>query len=240
MSLHYLFSEKFLAFVVGGSGKEKPKPEIIELPKSNDFPNLPYLPKRISASYIIGLTDAHHIIICGIPIDSMTVCFYHFMNNGSQTVWKQTNFTMLSKRTYAASVRISNGANESWIITGGEKHALNGSFEKLDTTEIFSQSKFSSGPLMPRAVSMHCIFRLNMTHIVNTGGRGSSSRNLHNVDFLTSDFIWGKLTDMNFGRYGHACGHYGIKYIIVAGGLNVKDAEIFSIKFSEWYVLISY
>ena len=231
-----LFTETFLSFVVGGSNRQKPKPEIVELPKANFFPNLPYLPKRISGSNIIGLTDDHLIIICGITIDSMTECFYHFMNNrSSQSVLKQTNFTMLSKRAYAASEKLINGANGSWIITGGEQHDTNGgSIDKLDTTEIFSQSKFLPGPLMPQAVSMHCLCKLNMTHIVNTGGRGTSSRALDDVDVLSSDLIWGKLPDMNIGRYGHACGHYGNTEIIVAGGLNIKGIEIFLIKFSEW------
>ena len=221
--------------MVGGSNSQKSKPEIIELPKTNLFSNLPYLPKRISGSNIIGMTDKSHIIICAITIDSMTACFENFMNDGSRAIWKQTNFTMLSKRSYAASVKFSNGVNESWIITGGEKHDSDGgSVEKLETTELFSQSNFLPGPPMPQAVSMHCMFRLNITHIVNTGGRGTFSRALSNVDVLSLDFIWGKLTDMKIGRYGHACGHYGMKEIIVAGGLNIKDTEIFSIKFSEW------
>ena len=221
--------------MVGGSTREKPKPEIIELPKSNLFPNLPYLPKRISGSNIIGLTDNHHIIICAITIDSMTACFDHLMNDGSQSVWKQTNFTMISKRSYAASVKFINGTTESWIISGGEKHDSDGgAIEKLDTTEIFSQSNFMLGPLMPQAVSMHCMFKLNMTHMVSTGGRGTSSRALNNINILSLDSIWQKLKDMNIGRYGHACGHYGMKDIIVSGGLNLKDTEIFSIKFSEW------
>ena len=218
--------------MAGGSSSIKPKPEIVELPKSNLFPNIPYLP-TISASNVIGLTDNHHIIICVIPIDSIA-CFDYFMNDGPEVVLKKTNFTMLSKRSYAASVKFINGDNESWIITGGEKHGLNGSVEKLDTTEIFSQSNLMPGPLLPQAASMHCIFKLNVTHIVNSGGRGTSSRALATVDVLSLDFIWGKITDMTIGRYGHVCGHYGTKEIIVAGGLNIKDTEIFQIKFSEW------
>ena len=194
-----------------------------------------HLPKQLSDNTIIGMTDNSQIIICDITTDSMIGCFSLFMNDGMHSIWNQENFNMLIKRSYAASVKFQNGTNVLWLITGGENHDLvSKSIDKLDTTEIFYNSSFSSGPILPQAVSMHCIVKLNRTHMVSTGGRGTSSKALNNVDVLSLDFVWGKLPNMNTARYGHACGHYGMKEIIVAGGLNMIKTEIFSIKFSEW------
>ena len=232
------FAERFLSIVVGGSTRSinrKSKIEIIEMPKANVFPNLPHLPKRISDRNIIGITDDSKIKICAVTIDSMIPCYDIFLNNGSHSKWNQAIFTMLVERTYAASVEFQNDTIVSWLITGGEKHDSDGvSFKKLDTTEIFSHSNFMPGPLLPQAVSMHCIFKLNKTHIINTGGRGIHSRALHDVEVLKMNNGWGKLANMKFARYGHACGHYGMEEIIVAGGLTIKESEKFSIKFLKW------
>lgn len=221
--------------MVGGSAISKSKPEIIELPKSNSFPNLPYLPKRISGSNIIGMADNRHIIICAINLESMMDCFNLLIKNNFMSIWNQANFTLLTKRAYAASVKFGNAGNHSWLITGGEKYdSVGETVEKLDTTEIFSNSHFIPGPIMPQVVSMHCMLKLNGTHIVSTGGRGISSKALYSVDVLSLSFIWGKLANMIVARYGHACGHYKMEELIVAGGLNIKETEIFRIKFSEW------
>lgn len=206
------------------------------MPKINYYPNLPLLPKRIFGTNMIGLTYDDYIVICGITVDPMMECFNLFMNDGFKPVWKQASFTMLTKRFYAASVEFNKQINESsWLITGGEKHdSVGGTVKKLDSTELFQNSSFVSGPVLPHAVSMHCILKLNYTHAIMTGGRGTSSRALKNIHLFSMDFVWGKLANMLVGRYGHACGHYEMAEIIVAGGLNIKETEIYSFKFSEW------
>ena len=221
--------------MVGGTITTKSKPEIIEIPKSNSFPNLPHLPIRHSGSNTIGLTDNGQIIICAITTKTMMGCFALFMNDGPSFVWNQANFNMITKRSYAASAKMDNKEKNSWLITGGEKHDSDGgSVITLDSTEIFSNSTFSPGPKMLLAVSMHCMLKLNNTHILKTGGKDNSSKALNDVNFLDLDLIWEKLPNMNIGRYGHACGHYTKKEIVVAGGLNIISTEIYSIKFSEW------
>ena len=220
--------------MVGGSTSKKAKPEILEIPKSNVFPNLPSLPTRTSGSNMVGITDIGNIVICASS-KSMLDCFNLFINDRQISIWNKANFTLMIKRAYAASIKFQNDSTESWLITGGEKFDSDGgTIKKLDTSEIFKHSNFLPGPMLPRAISMHCAFKFNMTHIVFTGGRGASSRALHNADVLTLNLNWGKFPDMTMGRYGHVCGHYGMKDIVVAGGLNIKKSEIFPIKFSEW------
>ena len=228
-------AETYISFVVGGSAATKSKAEILEIPQSNIFPNLPYLPKSISASNIIGMADSGHIVVCAISVDSIMECYSLFMNDGSFGFWRKANFTMHAVRSYAATVKIQDNTNHSWLVAGGEKHdSKGGVVERLDTTEIFSDSIFTPGPILPQPVSMHCMFKLDKTRLVSTGGRGLTSRGLHNVDVLTLNFEWHTLANMAIARYGHVCGHYGKDQVIVAGGLNIEETEVFSIKFREW------
>ena len=47
---------------------------------------------------------------------------------------------------------------------------LGGSAPLTNTTEIFKNGSFVAGPVMPVAVSGHCMFRVNTTHFMMTGG----------------------------------------------------------------------
>ena len=222
-----------LSFVIGGISGAKSEPEVIEMPRVNYFSNFPVVPKRISQSSLIGMTYGNEIVACGISISQESECFTLQMNDGlGDTDWIPAPFSMRVKRSYAAISRFS---NESWIVSGGEKSDPGDTnIDKLRTSEIFNDSRFSDGPRLPIKISMHCMFKLNKSHVVSTGGRDSSSRMLHRVDLLNMNWDWDRLPRMHTGRYGHACGHYRREEIIVAGGLNVHGSELYSIKFSEW------
>ena len=79
--------------------------------------------------------------------------------------WKQ-DISLRSKRAYAASTVLLNG--ELWI-SGGVS-----STKVLDTIEILSVSngkwRVKNGPKMPRALTGHCMYSLNLNEIVVAGG----------------------------------------------------------------------
>ena len=141
---------------------------------------------------------------------------------------------MTQKRAFAANAKIGKKENNSWIITGGESIDSRENTLKLNSSEIFFNETFFSGPELPEAVSMHCMVQLNITHVVSTGGKGASSSAVKNAEILNSEMIWGCLPSMIVARFGHACGVYGNREIILVGGLNIKESEILSVILSEW------
>lgn len=80
---------------------------------------------------------------------------------------------------------------------------------------------------------MHCMVRLNDSHIISTGGREELSRISSSADLL-SNSNWSPLPDLIEARHGHICGRYGKENVVVAGGLTQQNTEIFSLILMKW------
>ena len=229
--------ESISAMVLGGDvGQASSLPETVHFQSLSgtrtillsEIP-LPILP--LNGLIVMGSREA--TVVC-IYADLDIAC--HSMDNKgeiSQQQWIKRNFTMLQQRSHAACTPVGTISNDIWLITGGVSHFMEETVT-LNSSELFSFDTFYEGPALLEAVSLHCMVRLDPERVFVTGGKSSFESPVNSVGLLGTGGLWERMPNMTLARYGHSCGHYGRKDLIVAGGLGIEETERFSLDLSRW------
>ena len=219
--------------VVGGTSPNEQgiTPQNIEMPKGN-FEHIPVAAVPVQQSTgIFGMKILDRIVVCGILEEEMR-CFSLNYKKLYNEHW--VDAVVPYKRSFVATASmIGNESNSEWMITGGVEYTFAGQ-KALALTEIYSPSNVSIGPSLPEAISKHCMVRLSSDRIVSIGGMGEDSKRESSAHQMNSSLVWEPMPNMTHARHGHACGQYDGLYIVVAGGLNIRGSEIFTLIYNEW------
>lgn len=146
--------------------------------------------------------------------------------------WSSTTKSMCQKRWLAKSVEIVPG---QWWITGG----FNGEI-KLNSSEVFKDGSFETGPQLPEAVYDHCLVATLDGKGILTGGdteNAFASNKTWLYDWATNE--WNLLPDLTIARAAHACGLTPEGRVFVAGGDwmgggDLLSTEILTADMSAW------
>ena len=175
----------------------------------------------------VGAYFGGKVILCG-GWKAGKQC-HEYPLNGQQ--WNKASFSFIEERSEAAGAMLTNG---SWLIIGGKGLDHNPMF----STEMLENKWFQPNLVWPEAVSNHCMERMNSSYIFVAGGEGQDG-NL-NTAYLFNYFAntWKSLEERMFHpRSGHVCGFLTsktIQFIIVAGGFNLLQVELFDISLLKW------
>ena len=227
--LNKLFTENPLLIVYGGNAGA----EIEVVNVGSPSGSCTYYNDNYQSFGMVGFLDYTTFIVCG-PNSNGTHCKNSELPlSSSNWNWNIADFRMLEDRSYATILEL--GKSHYWI-TGGE--ILNGpnmETNVLKTTEIFQNSNFIFGPDMLQPTFSHCMAKINLTHIVTTGGKSSVFKVLNEIHTINMNFRtnWTKLPSMYSKRFGHSCG-VTKDQLIVTGGLNMDTTETFSFERLEW------
>ena len=108
---------------------------------------------------------------------------------------------MIDERLHGRSVLLND--NEMWVVGG---------YPSYKTTEIFDRKtkKFRKGPDAPVDMYLHCMTKLNATHVFIGGGRSINQGNYYDTSFLVDiteePFVFHMLPKMDKSRDGAGCG----------------------------------
>lgn len=216
--------------------------EVFNLKSSNrNCSNLPKAPSNTSGS-VGGFLD--RAIYCGgfetkiIGNNGDTVKCYELDSPTGSWI---NQFNMSTARQDAASVVLPNGT--LWI-TGG----FLGGQGYLQTTEEYHVGYgLVEGPLLPSAMSGHCMVQVADDRTFIIGGAKSLGDSREVYDYFFDRWSYSKMASMNIGRNEHACGlitdpDTGDEYILVAGGItnegtmenNATASELYNIALDSW------
>ena len=215
--------------VIGGLLGQELAPEIIELPRLHNYTSLSNISVHFSTS-TFGLRSHESIFICGHLTKTFLDCYQ--ISHTTKT-WAKTNLTRLQERANAATIPMVRN-HSIWLIAGGEASTTSNEIVPLNSTELFDSVAFSEGPKLQEPISMQCMARLGHAQIISTGGRGANSMAISSVNSLKMPNAWVTMPSMETPRFGHCCGNYGGLKIVVAGGLGIDSAEIYSIFHGQW------
>ena len=215
---------------MGGNSELKSSVEIFDVSpeggtctKPADFPDGRDLGKGSVGSFFNEMPT-----VCG-GLEGGREC--HGYDFGRQT-WTKLPFLMLKYREKAAGVVVR---NDSWIIFGGRLP----SGSALSDSEVLKEGKFHPSSLWPIEFWGHCIVGFNETHSFVAGGRNENAFIRSSYMFLAARSYWTWVANMRYERSGHVCGITksgisGRREIVVAGGREILESEIFSFVSNEW------
>lgn len=155
-------------------------------------------------------------------------------------------FSMGEARSFAASVQVLEAGmtnEENWWVSGGEGK----SGSPLKTSELrWSNGTWGSGPVLPVAMTGHCVVQIQRDLSVIVGGQPFHANYIYN--WRTQK--WSTFYQLQSSRYYHGCGLIrnnvlGSGFdqdIVVVGGLSntdgnvLKSTEIFKSDVNNWEI----
>ena len=217
-----------VTMVVGGSTQQSDaNTEIISIDDGTLKCAFPEYASFETSPDIVNVFDtSFNLYICG-PNEC-----YALEKNARMEKWSKRNFTLLAKRSQAASAPLF--SIRAWLVSGGEVLDSEREVTVLKSSEVFANETFSPGPPLMQAVSGHCMVRLNSTSIGSFGGRDQSLSFLSSAHMLSKRMLWSELPAMNEERYGHTCGLIRGDTIVVVGGLHISSVEMWPIFGATW------
>jgi len=204
------------------------KTEIFDLTNPNYKCDLPYGNEAMSGGFG-GLTK-DGILICGgwdYSADKQSHECYHFVENQG---FVRSTTSMALARDYAKGIVI----NGSLWVTGG---TIDSVWNSTSSSEILTANKHSPSIDLPKEMFSHCVFKINATHAMITGGLQAMAlkkrfNSTFYVNLITNEINQGP--DMTVPRAFHGCSafvHQGRKIAMVAGGSN--DGLLDSVEFLD-------
>ena len=209
-----------------GSGA---KTEVVDLSDPSKSCLLEDIPYRYESSVgLLGTTP----VICG----------GYYENYFNDCIMYGTNYviTMNSNRSRHSSVALSH--DTIWILGGMNKNENGNSVDILDSTEFVTKDEAVNGPILPEAVSRHCIVK-SMELIYLIGGNIPSTFSTNNVWVAnpSNGYAFVQGPSLMTGRYYHSCGTMSIgstSIIIAAAGVYgsgwLSSVEILDPQSNQW------
>ena len=129
---------------------------------------LPSFPSSAVYGLVGGLTSSKNITLCGGASHDGTTFKECFTTDLDRRGWSQYPSLLESRAFSSCNPGLTPG---SLVILGGRSGQAT-----LDTSEVWQPSsrKWESGPNLPRPVEQHCTVKINSTHLLITGGLGST------------------------------------------------------------------
>ena len=225
-----------IIMVIGGNSPQTPAVEILNLHIDDGVCSQP-ANFDIEINFADGAVAAYAndmVLLCGGEILLQRCIGYDF----DQQTWNYLYSSLLEERIEAAGLAWD---YNKWMIIGGKSE----SGIATSTTEKYNNvgNKFVIGPLWPIALWGHCAVVINDTAGFIVGGKNDDMfvRSSYVMILQTGYWLW--VGNLNYDRNGHTCGvikHQSFNEIVIAGGLDQFEIEVFSLATMKWRVLNAY